>query len=183
MLVEIAPPTFDVDLALRYATADNLTGQPVYRRALALLHPAAAARLAAAAGLARGIGCRLCLYDAFRPVEAQWRLWRAFPDPAYIADPRIGSSHSRGVAVDLTLTDSKGQELDMGTAFDDMSVRSHLGRTDLPGDAQRHRALLLGVMVAAGWQPYSEEWWHFQLPGAGEFPLLWDGAGGPALMR
>lgn len=182
MLTTIASPDYDVDIELLYATSGNLTGAPIYRRALCLLHPDAAARLRTAIGLARGIGCRLRIYDAFRPVEAQWRLWEALPDPAYIADPRLGSMHSRGVAVDLTLADDDGQPLDMGTGFDDMTERSHHARTDLTRRQQRNRALLLGVMTAAGWSHYPCEWWHYQLPDADGYPLLTDAAAGGALM-
>ena len=182
LLTEIAPPRFDVDLDLRYATADNLTGCPIYRRPLCLLHPAAASALTRAAVLARGIGCRLRVFDGFRPVEAQWRLWRALPDPQFVADPRQGSHHSRGVAIDLTLADVDGTPWDMGTDFDDMTTQSHHGRTDLSIIAQRNRASLLGVMVAAGWAFYPYEWWHYQLPAAETYPLLADGVTGIGLL-
>ncbi len=182
LLTEIAPPRFDVDLDIRYATTDNLTGSPIYRRARCLLHPDAIPALERAVALARGLGCRLRLFDAFRPVEAQWRLWRVLPDPRFIADPRQGSHHSRGVAVDVTLDDAEGRPLAMGTGFDDMTPLSHHGRTDLPEHAQRHRALLLGVMTGAGWTPYPYEWWHYQLAGAERYPLLTDSATGTALM-
>ena len=128
MLIEIAPPRFDVDLDLRYATADNLTHAPIYARPLCLLHADAVPALDRAIALARGLGLRLCLFDGFRPVEAQWRLWQALPDARYIADPRRGSNHSRGTALDLTLASDCGQPLAMGTGFDDMSGLSHHGR-------------------------------------------------------
>ncbi len=182
ILTEIAPPRFDVDLDLRYATADNITGAPIYRRACCLLHADAVPALERAISLARGIGCRLRLFDGYRPAEAQWRLWETLPDPQFIADPRQGSHHSRGVALDLTLADADGSPLAMGTGFDDMSARSHHGRTDLSPEAQRHRALLLGVMVGAGWLPYPYEWWHYQLSHAEGYPLLADGAGGVRLL-
>lgn len=182
MLTEIAPPDFDVDLDVRYATADNLTGRPIYRRPFCLLRPEAAQALARAVALARGAGFRLRLFDGFRPVEAQWRLWNALPDPVFIADPRIGSCHSRGVAIDLTLNGADGRALDMGTGFDDMTARSHHGRTDLPADVQRNRALLLGIMAAAGWEHYPFEWWHYQLPEAGRWPLLSETAAGGGML-
>ncbi|HYE01370.1 MAG TPA: D-alanyl-D-alanine dipeptidase [Alphaproteobacteria bacterium] len=175
-LVEIAPPQFDVTLDLRYATADNLTGRPIYRRAGCLLRPEAAAALRRAVELAAGLGLRLRVFDAFRPAEAQWKLWEIVPDPRFIADPRQGSSHGRGVAVDLTLEDAEGRPLDMGTGFDEMTERSFHGRTDIPAAAQRHRALLLGVMTAAGWQHEPTEWWHYGLPDPKRFPLLADSA-------
>lgn len=182
MLIPIAPPAFDVALDIVYATAANLTGRPVYRRAAAFLHADAAAALGRAAALARAAGLGLRLYDAFRPVEAQWMLWQACPDPDYIADPRRGSNHSRGVAVDLTLDGPDGRPLDMGTGFDDMTARSHHGRTDLPPAVVRNRALLAGIMAASGFEPYAFEWWHYQVPGAGAYPLLSDRAAGTGLM-
>ncbi|SMH56636.1 D-alanyl-D-alanine dipeptidase [Azospirillum agricola] len=183
MLIDIAPPDYDIDLDLLYATADNLSGVPIYRAPVCLLHPEAARRLRASIALARGIGCRLRVYDAFRPAEAQWRLWQAFPDPTYIADPRLGSNHTRGVAIDLTLADAaSGRPLDMGTGFDEMTERSHHGRADLTTEQQRNRALLLGVMSAAGWDHYASEWWHYQLPDAERYPLLADTAAGGRMM-
>ncbi len=182
MLIEIAPPRFDVDLDLRYATADNLTGAPIYARARCFLHADVVPLLVRAEALARGLGLRLRLFDGFRPVEAQWSLWRALPDPLYIADPRRGSNHSRGVALDLTLADSLGRPLAMGTVFDDMTPLSHHGRTDLPLTVQTHRALLAGVMAGAGWQAYPYEWWHYQIAGADTYPLLTDSALGGIMM-
>ena len=182
MLCEIAPLRFDVDLDLRYATPDNLTGAAIYARPLCLLHADAVPRLEHAVALARGLRLRLRLFDGFRPVEAQWRLWRALPDPRYIADPRRGSNHSRGTALDLTLSDAAGRPLPMGTGFDDMTPLSHHGRTDLPAEVQRHRALLAGVMAGAGWQPYAFEWWHYQLPGAESYPLLTDSVTGGKML-
>src|SRR3546814_3524112 len=83
-------------------------------------------------------------FDAFRPVEAQWRLWEVFPDPEFVADPRVGSNHSRGVAIDLTLVDAaSGTALDMGTPFDDFTALSHHARNDLPPEAQDRKSTRL----------------------------------------
>lgn len=154
-----------IDLDLRYATPDNLTGCPIYTHALALLHPEAHAALARSADLAGVMGYRLVVYDAYRPSIAQWRLWEAMPDPKFVADPRgAGSTHSRGIAIDLTLADVTGNPLRMGTGFDDMCVQSYHGRLDLDPDAQRNRAILLGIMTSAGWEHQSYEWWHYNLP-------------------
>jgi D-alanyl-D-alanine dipeptidase len=174
-LVPIGPPDFDVEVALAYATPDNFTGRPVYRRARCYLHPKAAEHLKLAIGLARHIGYRLKIFDAFRPTEAQWVLWNHTPDPIYLADPRRGSPHSRGVAVDLTLLDGSGVEVDMGTGFDDLAPRSHHGCLDVAPAAGRHRAILLGLMTAAGWDNYRNEWWHYQLFDSHDYPLLSDG--------
>ncbi len=182
-LVEIAPPRFDVSLALAYASEDNITGRPIYRRAACYLHPDAAALLERAQGLAAAQDLKLVIFDGYRPVEAQWALWRHCPDPTFLADPRRGSPHSRGVAVDLSLVDREtGLPLDMGTGFDDLTPRAFHG-SDAPAPAaRRNRMLLLGLMASAGWDHYLNEWWHYQMFGPRRYPLLWDSAAQTGLM-
>lgn len=182
MLIEIAPPDFSVTLDLRYASARNFTGKPVYRRAHAWLLPEAAECLQRAIALAQALDLRLKIFDAYRPTEAQWVLWNHTPDPEFLADPRSGSPHSRGAAVDLTLLDAAGAELDMGTGFDAFTAQSHHGRTDIPALAQRNRAVLLGLMTAAGWDFYRNEWWHYQLFQSRRYPLLSDSAAASGMM-
>lgn len=174
-LVAIAPPEYPVELDIAYATARNFTGKPVYARAAAYLHPIAARNLVRAIELAAPLGFKLKIFDAFRPSEAQWTLWSFRPDPDFLSDPRRGSPHSRGVAVDLTLIDAKtGRELDMGTEFDTFSTRSYHGDIAVSADAQRNRHLLLGLMSAAGWDFYMREWWHYQLFDSKRYPVLSD---------
>jgi D-alanyl-D-alanine dipeptidase len=175
-LVEVAPPAFDVDLAIAYAGAENFTGRPVYARPGCYLHEEAAALLQRAVALAAEIGLRLRLFDAFRPTEAQWVLWNHTPDPEFLADPRRGSPHSRGVAVDLTLIDRDGRALGMGTAFDAFTPRSHHDAGGIDAGAARNRHLLLGLMTAAGWDFYRNEWWHYQMFDSRRFPLISDRA-------
>jgi zinc D-Ala-D-Ala dipeptidase len=171
-LVEIAPAEFDVTVALAYATADNLTGAVIYKTPLCYLAEPAAEKLAKASRLARNLGLRLKIFDAYRPAEAQWKLWNALPDPEFIADPRRGSPHTRGVAVDLTLIGETGEELDMGTGFDAITPLSHHANTEIPVVAQRNRFILMGLMMAAGWDNYMNEWWHYQLFNARDYPLI-----------
>lgn len=176
-LIPIEPPAFDVMLDLRYAKDTNFTGRPVYARGRCLLVPEAAALMKTAIDLARPLGYRFKVFDAYRPTEAQWKLWAHTPDPEFLADPSRGSPHSRGVAIDLTLIDAEtGAELDMGTDFDAFLPQSHHGRTDVSEDAQRNRAVLLGIMTAAGWDCFLMEWWHYQLFQPRRFPLLSDSA-------
>jgi zinc D-Ala-D-Ala dipeptidase len=183
MLVEITPQTHDVELDIAYATTRNLTGKPVYGRSGCYLHRDAEAKLRLAVELARPLGLRLRIFDAFRPAEAQWVLWNARPDPEFLADPRRGSPHSRGVAIDLTLVDGAGKALDMGTEFDAFTPLSHHANTDIAPDAQRNRFTLLGLMSAAGWDFYSKEWWHYQLFDArARYPLLSDSVLTPPMM-
>jgi D-alanyl-D-alanine dipeptidase len=173
-LVPIAPPEFDVDLEIAYATADNFTGKPVYSRPGCYLHEVAAHHLKIAVDLAARQGWKLKIFDAFRPREAQWVLWNHTPDPDFLADPRRGSPHSRGVAVDLTLVDETGRELDMGTGFDAFTPLSHHGNPGIGTEAERNRLLLMGLMTTAGWDFYRNEWWHYQLFEARDYPLFSD---------
>jgi D-alanyl-D-alanine dipeptidase len=173
-LVEITPESHGVALEIAYATPRNFTGRPIYARPLCYLHPDAAARLERAIALAAALQLRFKVFDAFRPSEAQWVLWNHTPDPNFLADPRRGSPHSRGAAVDVTLLSADGGELDMGTGFDDFTPLSHHGSTAITAAAQRNRFLLLGLMSAAGWDFYSNEWWHYQLFDAKRYPLLSD---------
>lgn len=171
-LVPVRPADFDVEIALAYATPENVTGQQIYRHADCYLHPEATARLQRAIDLARPHGLRFKIFDAYRPVEGQWALWNAFPDPEFVADPRKGGIHTRGIAIDLTLIDAQGRELDMGTEFDSFAPQAHHGRTDVSLEAQRNRFLLLGLMSAAGWDFYENEWWHYQLFKPRDYPVV-----------
>ncbi|MBF0247936.1 MAG: D-alanyl-D-alanine dipeptidase [Alphaproteobacteria bacterium] len=175
-LVRITESTHGVELDLKYATPDNFTGQPVYTRAVCFLRPEAEALLNRAVGLAARQGWRLRVFDAFRPSEAQWKLWNHTPDPDFLADPRRGSPHSRGVAVDLTLVDAaSGQALDMGTGFDRFDPLSHHGNPGISPEAERNRLLLMGLMTTADWDFYRNEWWHYQMFNARDrFAVLGD---------
>ncbi|MDJ0949618.1 MAG: D-alanyl-D-alanine dipeptidase [Alphaproteobacteria bacterium] len=182
-LVPVTAATHQVEIDLRYATANNFTGQPVYARADCYLHADAAAMLAEAVRLAANIGLRLRIFDAFRPTEAQWVLWHHTPDPDFLAHPEQGSPHSRGAAVDLTLVDGTGTALDMGTDFDAFTSRSRHGNTEISESAIRNRLLLMGIMTSAGWDFYSNEWWHYQLFNApADYPRLYADADLPRPM-
>lgn len=162
-LVEITSSDFDVDLDIRYASINNFTGKPIYARAACFLNEEAAEKLQIAIMLAAGIGYRFRIFDGFRPTEAVQALWDHTPNPDYLAPPTSGSPHARGAAIDLTLLDQDGNELEMGTEFDAMTLLSHHAVTDISPAAQKNRAGLLGIMSAAGWDFYMNEWWHYQL--------------------
>jgi D-alanyl-D-alanine dipeptidase len=172
-LVPITPESHKVQIRLAYASSDNFTGRPVYARADCYLHEAAERLLQRSIELAGAMGLGILIFDAFRPSEAQWALWNHTPDPDFLADPRRGSPHSRGVAIDLSLTDN-GVELDMGTAFDAFTPRSHHGFMEISPHAQKNRAILMGIMTSAGWDFYRNEWWHYQMFDSRRFPVLSD---------
>ena len=149
-------------------------GKVIYNHPHCYLHHEAASKLEMAHKLAVSAGFGMRIFDAFRPTEAQWKLWEICPDPMYVANPERGSAHSRGIAVDLTLIDSMGNDLDMGTPFDDFTTLSHHATLEISPLAQKNRAILLGIMTAAGWDLYLNEWWHYQLFQAPNYPLLSD---------
>ena len=173
-LIEITRPRFDVDFEIAYAGENNFTGKPVYGRPACYLHRDAAAALTRAIDAAVALGLRLRIFDAFRPTEAQWILWNHTPDPDFLADPRRGSPHSRGIAVDLTLTDAESRPLEMGTEFDAFTPASHHGNRLVSVTAQRNRLVLLGLMTQAGWDFYRNEWGHYQLFESRTYPLIGD---------
>lgn len=164
----------DLLMDIRYATADNFTGKPVYQSARCFLHEEAAAKLKRAMELAAAHGLIVKVFDAFRPIEVQQALWNHTPDPEFLSEPGVGSTpHCRGVAVDLTLVDKKtGKELDMGTGFDEFTPRSHHGNLEISAEAQKNRYLLMGIMTTAGWDFYRNEWWHYQLFNARNYPVV-----------
>lgn len=173
-LKNIQPSDFNGIIDLKYATSDNFTGKPVYKNAHCYLHQDAAEALFKASRLAAALGYRFRIFDAYRPTEAQWKLWEHTPDPHFLADPNKGSPHSRGVAVDLTLVEDNGNDADMGTAFDAFTPLSHHASLEVSVPAQRNRMLLLGIMTAAGWDFYRNEWWHYQLFNSRTYPLISD---------
>ncbi len=170
---EITKDKYDVILDLRYGSTDNFLNQQVYENSICYLHQDALKPFEKVVQLAAEQGCRLKIFDTFRPQAAQEKLWSICPDPMYVADPSKGSNHTRGVAIDLNLVDKNGNELDMGTPFDDFTPLSHHG-ADLPANVQANRYLLLGIMLTAGFELYSYEWWHYQLPNTNSYPLIKD---------
>lgn len=171
-LVAIDAATHHVHIDLIYASAANLSGKVIYQDLRCQLHRDAEVLLIEAVRLARLAGFGLLIFDAYRPQYAQQMLWDALPDPDYVRDPKLGSHHTRGVAVDLTLVDGNGTPLDMGTGFDDMRPLSHHFNAHLPHTVQRNRLMLLGIMLSAGFESLPTEWWHYQLPDAEGYPLL-----------
>ena len=166
---------------MRYATADNFTGKVLYPAAECLLCEPAAKRLANVQMKLKARGLGLKVWDCYRPVSVQKKLWDIMPDPRYVADPKSGSRHNRGASVDLTLVDSHGHELSMPTAFDEFSEKAHRSYADLPPDALRNRQILQDVMEAEGFVGLPTEWWHFDDPSWSQFALRDEPLGSPSL--
>jgi D-alanyl-D-alanine dipeptidase len=163
-----------IAIDLRYATPDNFVGRDLYSpHDCAWLHRDAAAALEKAVAwlAARRPGSKLLVLDALRPQRVQEQLWAALQGTellGYLAEPARGSIHSFGMAVDITIVDEQGRELDMGTGFDDLTELSHpaleqamLAKGAITAEQIANRELLRGAMFQAGFVGINSEWWHF----------------------
>ena len=163
-----------IAIDLRYASADNFVGRDLYSPFdCAWLHRDAAGALERVVAWLAGVrpGYRVLVLDALRPQRVQQALWDALDGTAlrtYLAEPVRGSIHSFGMALDLTLLDEAGREIDMGTGFDDLTERSQpglepalLARGELTQAQVDHRQLLRDAMAQAGFVGISSEWWHY----------------------
>jgi D-alanyl-D-alanine dipeptidase len=169
-LIDVRTAVPDAVVDLRYATADNFVGVPLYPAdARCLVHESLAPGLATAAAALRRQGYRLVFWDCYRPHEVQVRMFEAVPDPVWVAQPSAyARSHESGRSVDVTLA-AGGRLVDMGTGFDDFSPRAPAYATEgVTAAAQANRAVLRTAMAAGGLTVYSGEWWHFDGPGASE---------------
>lgn len=182
-LVRINPPALPLDCQPVYASTHNVLEHPVYSRLDCYLHPEAAMALGRACRHAAADGLRFRIFDAYRPTEAQFVFWQHTPDPAFVADPRLGSTHGRGIALDLTLIGGDGMPLPMGTEFDDFSIAAHHDYTDFPEDILENRQLLRRYMEEAGFIIHAPEWWHYNLPNPTDYPLIADGEAVPVMLR
>lgn len=158
---------------VRYATRNNFTHRVLYRRARVLLRLAAARALKGVQAALREKGYGLKLFDGYRPYSVTEKMWEIVPDDRYAADPRKGSGHNRGVAVDLTIIRlDNGQELPMPTGYDNFTEKAHY--TYVPADTAvlANRTLLRTVMEQHGFKALETEWWHFYLPDYERYPLM-----------
>ena len=167
--VDVRSVVPDAIVDLRYATADNFVGVPLYPAgARCLVHESLAPGLTTAAATLRAQGATLVFWDCYRPHEVQVRMFEAVPNPAWVAKPgAYARSHESGRSVDVTLAQG-GRLIDMGTDFDDFSPHATAYATDgVTAQQQANRAVLRNAMAAGGLAVYSGEWWHFDGPGAG----------------
>jgi D-alanyl-D-alanine dipeptidase len=163
-LVEIVRLDPTIQLDIRYATPDNIVGRPVYRQARAFLQrPAAVALVRAHRALAsRGYG--LVVFDGYRPWSVTKLFWHEVrPDQrAFVADPKKGSMHNRGCAVDLSLYElPTGREATMPSAYDETSERASPDYTGGRPEDRARRDLLRTAMESEGFTVEPNEWWHF----------------------
>ncbi|MDZ7332169.1 MAG: M15 family metallopeptidase [candidate division KSB1 bacterium] len=171
-LVNIKDLDSTIIVDLKYATADNFLHDTLYAANICLLRRAVAERLVKVHRTLQAEGLGLKIWDGYRPLSVQKKMWQKVPDPRYVADPARGSNHNRGAAVDVTLVDRYGNELEMPTKFDDFSPAA---ASDYPygsATARKNRERLKQAMRSQGFRATSSEWWHFNAHDCKKYSIL-----------
>jgi len=172
-LVEIKKYIPGIVLDIRYATTNNFTHHIMYSqaRAFARLPVVLALQQVEAELKTKGLGLKI--YDAYRPYSVTVKFYEVTPDTNFVADPRKGSKHNRGCAVDLSIIDLKtGKEIDMPTGFDSFSKKAGANYANLPKQQIDDRELLKSTMQAHGFKVIATEWWHYDFNGWQNYELL-----------
>jgi|SRR5690625_1861445 len=158
-LKELSP---DFIYEIHYATPNNFMEEELYECAECFLRPEVAHALNQANEYFLSLGYQIKIFDCYRPLSVQKKMWNRFPNPSYVANPhRSGSIHNRGAAVDLTLVGTDGKTIDMGTGFDSFKKEAHTDNYNLPESVLENRKILFEGMKKFGFSPIRTEWWHF----------------------
>lgn len=158
---------------IRYAGSNNFLKVAFYDCAACYLRPEVAKALKEANLYFNELGYKILLYDCYRPVSAQKKMWAAYPNPQYVANPYTkGSVHNRGAAVDLSLVKLDGGPVDMGTVHDYFGKEAHIDNTSLPEAVLKNRAMLQKGMRQFGFNTIRTEWWHFNFKKNYSFPII-----------
>ena len=168
---EIADTTFvnlkdyskDFVYDMKYATEDNFLKAKVYDCAECLLRYKTVQALIAANKEFMKNGCKIKIYDCYRPLSIQKKMWEIVSNPEYVADPKKGSIHNRGGAVDISLVNADGIELEMGTKFDFFGIQASHNYKKLPVPVIANRKYLKSIMIKNGFNSFDSEWWHYNL--------------------
>lgn len=161
-LVNLATFIPGIKLDLKYATTDNFMKRRLYSLPKAYLRRSAAETLKQINAELKTQQLGLKIFDAYRPYAVTKAMWNEIHDDTYVADPRHGSKHNRGCAVDLTLVDLKtGQDLLMTSEYGDLTPKAHHSYTQAAPIALQNRAKLKAIMEKYGFLPYESEWWHY----------------------
>ncbi|MEA1787413.1 M15 family metallopeptidase [Arenibacter sp. GZD96] len=164
--VRLADFSVDFVYDMRYATTQNFLNEKVYACAECYTRVKTAKALLQANAEFMAKGYKIKFFDCYRPRSVQYKMWAIVSNPQYVADPKKGSIHNRGGAVDITLVTLDGKELDMGTDFDYFGRKAYHDNFDLPEDVLIHRKLLKETMEKHGFWSVRSEWWHYNLSAA-----------------
>ncbi|MCX2452929.1 M15 family metallopeptidase [Pedobacter sp. PLR] len=172
-LMELKKEIPGIQLDIRYATSNNFMKIAVYKQARAFARKPVVMQLKKVQAVLAKQGYALKIYDAYRPYAATKTLYLKAGNKNFVANPKVGSRHNRGCAIDLTLIHLKtGKELEMPTPYDSFSPLAAANYTALPKAALKNRNLLIQVMQGHGFRVISNEWWHFDFRGWRNYDLL-----------
>lgn len=161
-LVKVIDYIPNIIIDLKYATSDNFTGQVIYENNVAFLRYGTIKKLIKVQDALNNNGYTLVIWDAYRPVESQFKLWEIYPDAKYVSDPNKGySSHSRGNTIDVSIMKLDGTCIEMPSEFDDFSTKADRNYEDVSNEAKNNVELLENVMKTYGFKGYFNEWWHY----------------------
>lgn len=174
-LLELKKIIPGIQYDLRYATAHNFMKRRMYpvntNNTFLRSLPARALQSVQQELSEKGLGLKI--FDAYRPYSVTVKFWELVKDERYVADPKKGSGHNRGLAIDLTIVNLKsGAELDMGTGFDNFSDSAHHSFTQLPAAVMQNRQLLKEIMQKHGFNLFETEWWHYSWPNDRNYEVM-----------
>ena len=170
-LIDVREVLPNVRMEIRYATPNNFTKSTLYPEARCILRREVAQALARVQRDLKQDGFELVIYDCYRPLSVQKKMWEIVPNPDYVADPAKGSRHNRGAAVDVGLYDSYGLKVEMPTDYDDFTERAHHSFIDLPAVILINRQKLRTMMERHNFAALPTEWWHFDYLGWQNYPI------------
>ncbi len=176
-LIKVSGPTFITDL--RYNTGQNFLKKNVYKDfglEACYVHPDLYQALQKLEKLLAEKKLKLVFWDCWRPLSVQQAMWKLVPDSRFVANPKSGSNHNRGIAMDVTLAKEEGIYLEMPTPFDDFTAKASPYYACPPAEKQKckNRDLLIELMAQVALKPLNSEWWHFQVPNGGKYPIIPD---------
>ncbi|MFT4849598.1 MAG: D-alanyl-D-alanine dipeptidase [Parvicella sp.] len=172
-LINLSSLTSEFSYEIRYATPNNFMGEILYNCAICMLQPKVATALLAANNYLCEKGYRIKLYDCYRPLDVQKKMWVKVPRPAYVANPyRKGSIHNKGAAVDITIETLEGCFVDMGSDYDFFGREAHIDNYNFSEKILKNRKILIGAMRLFGFNTVRTEWWHFSYKKNWSYPTL-----------
>lgn len=174
-MVELSSLIPGIVYDIRYASLNNFMHRLMYPQKInyTFLRASAAQKLLQVQKELNEKGLAIKIFDAYRPYSVTVKFWKLVKDERYVANPAKGSGHNRGIAVDLTLINFKtGDELNMGTGFDNFTDSAHQSFTSLPEEILQNRTLLKSAMEKYGFKALETEWWHYYLPDSKKYEVL-----------
>lgn len=173
LLLEIKKYIPDIKLDIRYAGTNNFARQAVYKQARAFARLPVVKALKNAQDELKKSGLGLKIFDAYRPYSITVKFFDIASDKNFVANPKDGSRHNRGCAIDLTLINLQtGKELSMPTPYDSFAAEASSDFMDLPTAVIKNRGILRSVMEKNGFKVLDNEWWHFDFKGWNNFELM-----------